>query len=1154
MTNQNQNTNRIAGWQRKLLDLTMRNAMLNLRPSKTIITLIENDPETIVRLLRENRLGEVIGNDKEERLEILKTLYRESRHSFNENGTNTLFVSLGTMRWYDKDSADARIAPLIFIPLEIVRSKAMTFEVRMLDEDPMLNITLLEMLRRDYGVTFPELNPMPMLELEPEVVEGTMNQNGIIDISTDLPDWKSIFKILSDHIDAINEYQPTDRKWQMPIQSFIGLFSFTKFLMWHDINEHESQVRAHELLDHLSRNSQLHNTQETLNAAEIEARSPMDLMLPIDYDSSQLVAIAEADRGSSFVLHGPPGTGKSQTITNIIANAMFKGKSVLFVSEKKAALEVVQSRLSAIGVAPFCLELHSNKAQKRSFFSQLNRELIDLVKFRHDCVDFPAAYTAKSQRLAESLKRLVELTRALHCDREDGMSLYGFITETSKIEGELLTLSEEELTNLRAGDINEIIDTLRQLDTVVQILGHHPSSSSLKGLYPFENTIEAQTNLEQTLKELPSVIDRVRRKANGIINRWFMKRTPEELLSQRKEWQRLSELAKLDIGESIDAKEDATKRWLDSTSGLRKWHHFATRTHLLRRSAPTTLNYYLEGKSGAESANAFAKGFHYGKAQQAVNGDNTLRSFNGLLHENTLQAYREADGEFREISTQALSEELLNRLRSMELTEEELKELAVLERRIYNKGRGVSLRQIINDSRHVLHRLFPCMLMSPLSVAQFLDMKPGLFDLVIFDEASQMETPDAIGAIARANQTVIVGDPKQLPPTSFFSSGLGKTEEASENQDADSILEDALAIGMPSLYLTRHYRSRHESLISFSNNIFYDGRLLTFPSVNDSERKVTHIDPHGIYDYGKTRTNVIEAQAVADYVINRLEQSAESIGIVTFSKAQSNLIEEMLTKSLSRNKVAARNLDHATEPVFIKNLETVQGDERDIIIFSVGYGPDKEGKVSLNFGPLNQQGGERRLNVAVTRAKCEMVVFSSLMPEHIPADAALSKGVSALRSFISYSIDGKLPEVENKSSYNRDELVEQIASRLRREGYMVNNNVGRSDFRVDIAITDATDPDSYCIGIIIDGLNYRALPTIRDREITIPAVLENLGWRIHRIWALDWLDNPDAVIRHISEMAKPQHLATPPLLKADATRSDRIPDGSQQDEAHCFRM
>ncbi len=1116
-------TNRLEGWQRKLLDLTMRNVMLNLRPSKTIIALNEHRPEAIVDLLRENRLAEIIGKNKEERLEILKTLYRESRNSLNENGTNTLYVSLGTLRWFERDSAEPRVAPLIFIPLEIVRRKAMTFEIRMLDEDPMLNVTLLEMLRRDYGATFPELNPLPMVTFEPEALGDEESEpHNIFDQNDDFPDWELIFRVLTEHVDAINEHQPEGRKWQMPMQSFVGLFSFTKFLMWHDINQHEEQVHAHDLLGNLSENRQLLSTQVALSAADIEKQSPLDLMLPIDYDSSQLVAVAEADRGSSFVLHGPPGTGKSQTITNIIANALFKGKRVLFVSEKKAALEVVQSRLAALGLDPFCLELHSNKAQKRSFFNQLRDAEMDLVKFVHERVDFPTSYNGKSQRLAESLARLRELTDAIHQDRESRMSLYGFISEMSKIEGEILNLTDSELAFLTPDDIAGLVETIRQLDTVQQILGRHPAESPLLGLYPFENTIEAQTSLQQTLAKLPAVIAKVRRKANGIINRWFMKRTPEEILAQRNEWQQLEALAAMGIGDSIDAKESAVMRWKDSTAGLRKWHHFVERAHTLRQSSPSALSYYLEGKTGRAAADAFAKGFYGGKAQKVVDGDNRLRSFNGLLHKTTLTSYREADADFRRIATQVLNEEMLNRLRSITLNEEEQKELALLERRIFNKGRGVSLRQIVNDSRHVLHRLFPCMLMSPLSVAQFLDMEPGLFDLVIFDEASQMETPDAIGAIVRGRQTIIVGDPKQLPPTTFFTAGVNSSDTEEESQDADSILEDALAIGMPSLYLTRHYRSRHESLIAFSNYMFYDGRLLTFPSVNDSERKVSHIDPNGVYDYGKTRTNQIEAKAVVDYVVGRLEKAPESIGIVTFSKAQSNLIDDLLTTALSRNKAAAANLERSGEPLFVKNLESVQGDERDIIIFSVGYGPDKDGKVSLNFGPLNQQGGERRLNVAVTRAKSEMVVFSSLKPEHIPDDATLPKGVVALRAFIAYAINGLLPEIENRAANADDNLVEQIASRLRRAGLEVTTNVGRSDFRVDIAIADPNNPGAYSLGLILDGLNYAALPTVRDREITIPTVLGNLGWRINRLWALDWLDNPDAVVGNVTAALTPR--------------------------------
>lgn len=1098
--------NRLEGWKRKLLDLTMRNVMLNMRVSKTIIPLNKHEPERIVELLRENHLAEIIGKDKEERHEILKTLYRDSRNAINENGTNTLFVSLGTLRWYEPESTEVRVAPLLFIPLEIVRRKAMTYEVRMLDEDPMLNVTLLEMLHRDFGASFPELTPMPMEQREPELDDETMIQNGIIDTANDFPDWRRIFNVIAEHVSAINEHQPDDRQWQMPMQSFIGIFSFTKFLMWHDISVHEQEVRSHELLGNLNKSIQLINTTEIANASDIEKSSPLDLMLPVDYDSSQLVAVAEADGGRSFVLHGPPGTGKSQTITNIIANALFKGRRVLFVSEKKAALDVVQSRLEAIGIAPFCLELHSNKAQKRNFFAQIHNSHMDLVKYVHERVDSPSSYSSKSEARHEQLLHLHALTDAIHGKREHEMSLYDYITEAGKISADILQLTKAEIASLSTTDAAELRKVIRQLDTVEQILGHHPVKSPLLGLYPYSNTAETQAKLEATLTVTLPSIQKARKKARGLLNRWFLKRTPEDILHRRVEWQELESLAMLDVATDIDSTEEAVKRWLNSTICLRKWHHFAQRFISLQQSAPSAIKYYMSANSGRDTADAFAKGFYSGKANVIIEQDNNLRSFNGMLHEIDLAAYRQTDSEYLEISRQVLCEEMLNRMRGITLNEEELKELAMLERRIYNKGRGVSLRQIVNDSQHVLHRLFPCMLMSPLSVAQFLEMEPELFDLVIFDEASQMETPDAIGAIARGRQTIIVGDPKQLPPTSFFTSGLCGLEGEDESQDADSILEDAIAIGMPSLYLTRHYRSRHESLIAFSNYMFYDGRLLTFPSVNDSERKVTHIDPQGIYDYGKTRTNPIEAKAVVDYVVRRLEQAPESIGIVTFSKAQSNLIEDLLTTALSRNKAAARNLEQAADTIFVKNLESVQGDERDLIIFSVGYGPDSEGRVSLNFGPLNQQGGERRLNVAVTRAKSEMMVFSSLRPEHIPDDTTLSKGVTSLRAFLAYAIDGKLPEVESKSAYQRDEFVELIADQLRQKGHKVDTNVGRSDFRIDIGIVDPKDPGSYSLGLIVDGLNYAALPTVRDREITIPAVLSNLGWRLCRIWALDWFD------------------------------------------------
>ena len=288
--------------------------------------------------------------------------------------------------------------------------------------------------------------------------------------------------------------------------------------------------------------------------------------------------------------------------------------------------------------------------------------------------------------------------------------------------------------------------------------------------------------------------------------------------------------------------------------------------------------------------------------------------------------------------------------------------------------------------------------------------------------------------------------------------------------------------------------------------------------MNDKERKVRLIDPQGVYDFGKTRTNRIEAEAVVKFIIDFAEKQEilPSIGVVAFSKAQSNLIEDLLNARLQKNKNVQKKLDECHEPLFIKNLENVQGDERDLIIFSIGYGPDKNGNVSLNFGPINQGGGERRLNVAVSRAREEMVIFTSLKPYHIPNEGIGSKGVQTLRNFLSYATQEQTTNDEGgEEPVDKEIIRNQISKRLQRYGHHVALNVGRSDFKIDLAIQDNENPDRYSLGIIIDGKNYFALPTARDREIVVPGVLQNLGWELHRVWAIDWLQEPDKVIAEI---------------------------------------
>jgi very-short-patch-repair endonuclease len=413
------------------------------------------------------------------------------------------------------------------------------------------------------------------------------------------------------------------------------------------------------------------------------------------------------------------------------------------------------------------------------------------------------------------------------------------------------------------------------------------------------------------------------------------------------------------------------------------------------------------------------------------------------------------------------------------------------------------------------------MLMSPISVAQFLDLDQPPFDIVCFDEASQMPTSEAVGAIARGKALICVGDPKQMPPTSFFATNAVDEDEA-DIDDMESILDDCITLSLPARYLTWHYRSRHESLIAFSNSQYYESKLYTFPSVDDRVSKVTLVPVNGVYDFGKTRSNRAEAEAIVKEVVRRLsddELSKKSIGIVSFSKVQQNLIEDLLTDALAKHADLERKAYDAEEPIFIKNLENVQGDERDVILFSVGYGPDKTGKVSMNFGPLNNQGGERRLNVAVSRARCEMMVFSTLTPEQIDLRRSSALGVAGLKHFLEFARNGRMTATAEQVKKNTEDpdIIESVAREIRTLGYEVDTQVGRSEFKIDLAVLDPNDQGRYMLGIICDGSRYYETKTERDREICQPGVLEGLGWKLMRLWTVDWLMNKEAVMDRIKK-------------------------------------
>ncbi|MBQ2182893.1 MAG: DUF3320 domain-containing protein, partial [Bacteroidaceae bacterium] len=547
------------------------------------------------------------------------------------------------------------------------------------------------------------------------------------------------------------------------------------------------------------------------------------------------------------------------------------------------------------------------------------------------------------------------------------------------------------------------------------------------------------------------------------------------------------------------------------------------------------------------------------------------QTFNGLLFEQMIEKYRSMAKEFQELTKKELYAKLASKIPNITLAAASTSEVGILKKNIGSKGRGMTIRQIIDQIPTLLPRLCPCMLMSPISVAQYLDLTNDKFDIVMFDEASQMPTSEAVGAIARGKALVCVGDPKQMPPTSFFQTSTFDEENAALD-DMESILDDCIAMSMPSRYLTWHYRSKHESLIAFSNSQYYDGKLYTFPSVDDRQSKVTYVPVDGVYDMGKTRCNKAEAEAIVKEVIRRLsdpELSKRSIGIVSFSKVQQDLIEDTLEKELAKHHDLEAKAYEAEEPIFIKNLENVQGDERDVILFSVGYGPDENGKVSMNFGPLNNVGGERRLNVAVSRARYEMMIFSTLRPEQIDLNRSGAKGVEGLKRFLEFAQTGRVAVSSTNSKVGLEDmssaLVDAIANQIEAMGYRVDKQVGRSNFKVDIAVVNPKDEGTYLLGILCNGKTYYETKTERDREICQPNVLNMLNWNVMKVWSVDWFLNREVVVKRIKAKIEELLNPTPPAEKkteeakvsqsikassntAEVKKSSEISDNSQSSQ------
>jgi very-short-patch-repair endonuclease len=1377
-------TSRLDRWQRKLLDLSLRNSLLNFKATKRAIKLDAPDPGGLEDMLADGKTirlrprpdlmdgrdersstihesrtredvrrahaldalarGEVLAELKQEDLDSrLVDLYRTARATLQEGGANTLFLALGFLSWTRDDKDDKRYrAPLILIPVTLHRKSVRSgFSLTLHDDEPRFNPTLLEMLRQDFKLAIP-------------VVEGELPKD---DSGLDVAGiWRAVGEAVKDV-----------RGWEVTEDVVLATFSFAKYLMWKDLVDRTDHLKQNPVVRHLIETPRDPYPSDlrfpdprTLDAAH----APQQTFCPLPADSSQLSAVMAAAKGKDFVLVGPPGTGKSQTIANLIAQCLAEQKTVLFVSEKIAALDVVYRRLRDVGLGEFCLELHSSKARKLDVLEQLKtswnaKGSVDAAKWKAEADrlkhlrdglntyvehlhkryrngltpygalgrvianrEMPAvglSWPSLDAHDTEALQALRDLAERLDIDaREVGgvadtpLALIAHGEWSPTWQQSLLDAAQavipaaQKVTEAAdafrsAAGLPDLTLTRRVRDALAALSDVLPEASGrdwrfvlrpdmrtlaellLKGLEILARHREITGNLscpygDRALHADLGSLRSTWREADStwFLKAWLMRRSVrkeltalatgaspadpwgdiERLLELRALEEKLAHLAPLagqtsglwaglhtqptdveralrfhkqisaaiaglsDTADTLSAVKGAVERLLGDANAmldpagplagaggaykeaLARFDERAAAFAALAGMEAETLEtgttatpaalaetcrailplqpklhaWCAWRKARAEAISAglgplvtaledgtvaqgtlpdvFETAYCRWWINAVVDADDVLRRFVSAEHEKRIADFRALDERFTDLTRNYLRAGLCSALPDQDNVGKS-SEWGILRREMEKKRRHLPLRELVGRLPTALTKLAPCLLMSPLSIAQYLSAETAPFDVVVFDEASQIPVWDAVGAIARGKQVVMVGDPKQLPPTNFFGRGESDADEddIEIEGDLESILDECLGANLPTLDLAWHYRSRHESLIAFSNHRYYGGGLVTFPSPVTEDRAVSfHWVENGVYEKGGSRINQPEARALVADVVARLKDpafkaSGLTIGVVTFNSEQQRLIEDLLDEERRKDpSIEPHFSEDALEPVFVKNLESVQGDERDVMYFSITYGPDRTGNVSMNFGPMNKDGGERRLNVAVTRARHELRVFSTLRPEQIDLSRTQAAGVRDLKHFLEFAERGPraLAEAVFGSIGDYDSPFEKaVAEALRRKGWQVHPQVGVSSFRIDLGVVDPDAPGQYLAGVECDGATYHRSATARDRDKLREQVLRGLGWEILRIWSTDWWHDAGGALEKIHARLEEQ------LRQARARRAAEAEEREREAEA-----
>ena len=1186
--------------------------------------------------------------------DVLSNLYRRAHTEFEERGIRILHITFGTIEWSERPQSDRIKSPLLLVPVELKRESAsQPFELHLAEEEIVLNPALSTQFINEFRIKLPEPSDWE-------------NSAGL----------QTYFSEVERSISGMN--------FTISQECWIGLFSFYKLPIYNDLKEHETIIAQNTLVRALAGVAHI-DPGELVDPKDLDTKvEPQQSLVVLDADSSQLACIESIKKGSHLVIQGPPGTGKSQTIVNLVAEFISHGKSVLFVSEKMAALEVVYKRLKDRGLGHLCLELHSNKANKRVVVETLYRACVENIA------------EATTSGMSENDFRKLELKRSelnryvelLHREQQPlGLSAYKVLAQLARLNRyQTISSGRDDLGSLTSDQVEQASNLAKKLSSVWNV-ALEGATFPWRGCTSKQYSIETRTQILALLDSSVKATETLERECSPIAalfglpnpksssDLWILE--IGRMLQQCPGVPRILLTTKDDPYQSLRSFTRREERWqytsivLDYEKGIieldlprliRLWQSPLRRINpqfyiqksklsklrisqapphdsladlkkalqvkeavdwaqLFRSKLPVQvtnelLQFVEIGSTGAPDLNQlFSSLGEYNNALKALAGlfeagypkvqgnyigiapfelqrarlvsmiqsietlrdwvdyKNIERQFTGLkllALFRALENHSVRTDELEPIVRKSLlqgwidwlfsKEQLLGQFRCTEherlidefrdLDNEQWKlgpprviygaakfkpplstypesEFDVLRREALKKRRHLPLRKLFPMISSLLLRIKPCLLMSPLSVSQFLDPQKFVFDLVIFDEASQVRTEDSIGATYRGKQVVVCGDDKQLPPTSFFEGVLSdEYYETTEDtfEEYESILQALTAAGVARSMLRWHYRSKHESLIAFSNHQFYGDNLVTFPSAVDSSSdlgvKFVYV-PNGIYDRGGKRDNRIEGEKVIELLVSQLKNSPEkSLGVVSFSINQSNTIEDLEEKMRKEHPEFEQFFaEDRFEHVFVKNLENVQGDERDVMIFSVGYGRDSQGKLTMNFGPLNRDGGQRRLNVAITRAREKVFLVSSIKAQDFDLSQVNRPGVLQLHKYLQYAELGTSTlDTIGKSGGGYESPIEaKVAEEIRNLGYDVRAQVGCSGYRIDLGVIDPGRPGRFILGVECDGATYHSAYTARDRDRIRQEALERLGWRIHRVWAPDFVMRHDLEVKRLKE-------------------------------------